>query len=61
MSKISVAVIFGVGGVIAGLLIAKAYARDQWKGAIGEALTKVGLGGGAVEAIADRVILPSVS
>lgn len=52
--------IFGLvvfaGGVAVGLLIAKEYARYQVQGGIDSALSRVGLGGGAVQGVADSLV-----
>ena len=49
------------GGVVVGLLIAKQYAKIKTESAIGDALDKVGLGGGIIQDYATRLIVPSVA
>ncbi len=57
---IKYALIFG-GGVAAGLLIAKLYARQQVGDAIGQGLGAIGLGGGKVEELARKTLVPLVA
>lgn len=50
-----------VAGVAGGLYIAKLYAAEETTGTIHSALSSVGLGGGVVETITDRLVVPSLS
>lgn len=52
------ALIFGAG-IAVGLLIAKAYAKAKIESGVHDVLAKVGLQGGVIEELADRVIMPS--
>jgi Trk-type K+ transport system membrane component len=61
MTKVLIYGAVFAGGVAVGLLIAKQYAHVQAQSAIGSALGSVGLGGGVIENLADRLILPSVA
>jgi hypothetical protein len=57
---IKLAIAFGLG-VGAGLYIAKLYARNAVGDAIHQGLDAVGAGGGKVEEIAKKVIVPLVA
>lgn len=60
MTKIWVAVIAGASGVALGLLIADVYAKATVKNDIDSGLSKIGLGGGAVQGFVDQFVVPQV-
>jgi hypothetical protein len=57
-TKIVIGVIAFGAGVFVGVQIAKAYAQNVIKGDVHDVLDKVGLSGGVIEEVADRVIVP---
>jgi len=50
-----------VGGVAAGLLIAKFYAQHRAEDAVHDVFTKFGADGGVLEATAKKIFVPLVS
>lgn len=56
MSKLVVALIAGAAGVGLGIFIAKNAYENKVRTGVGGALDKVGLGGGVVEDIADKLL-----
>ena len=57
MSKLWIAVLAGAGGFALGVFVTKTYAENQVKGTVHDTLDKIGLGGGVVESIADKLVL----
>jgi hypothetical protein len=60
MSRVWIGVIAFVGGVGVGLFVAKLYATSKIQGDIDAGLSKVGLGGGAVQSFIDTSIVPTL-
>lgn len=60
MSKIWIAVIAGGAGIIVGLQIAKAYAKSEISDASHDVLSVLGLSGGKVESVVNKVVLPLI-
>jgi hypothetical protein len=58
VGKVWVGVLAFAGGVFVGIQIAKAYAQNVVKSDISSVLGSVGLGGGAIESVADKLIVP---
>jgi hypothetical protein len=58
VGKLWVGVLAFVGGVFVGTQIAKLYAQNVIKGDISSALGTIGLSGGTVETLADKLIVP---
>jgi hypothetical protein len=58
VGKLWVGVLAFAGGVFVGIQVAKLYAQNVIKSDINSVLSPIGLGGGTVEAIADKLIVP---
>jgi hypothetical protein len=58
MSRLWIGVLAFAGGVFVGVQLAKAYAQTVIKNDVHDVLSKVGLEGGTIEDIADKVIVP---
>jgi hypothetical protein len=58
VSKLWVGVLAFAGGVFVGVQIAKAYAQNVIKSDVSSVLNKVGLGGGIIEDVADKLVVP---
>ena len=60
MMRLWVGVIAFVGGVGVGLFVAKLYATSKIQSDIDSGLSKVGLGGGAVQSFIDTTVVPNL-
>lgn len=58
MTKLWVGILAFAGGVFVGVELAKAYAQNVIKSDVSDALKKVGLDGGVIETVADKVLVP---
>jgi hypothetical protein len=58
MTKLWIGVLAFAGGVFVGVQVAKAYAQNVISGDVHNVLSKVGLGGGVIEQVADKVVVP---
>jgi hypothetical protein len=56
VTKVWVAVVAGAAGVALGLFIAREYAQVAVTSDLNNALNKVGLGGGAIQTLADSFV-----
>jgi hypothetical protein len=60
MSKTWVGVIAFVAGGLVGAYLTKLYAISTIKGDVDAGLSKIGLGGGAVQGLIDNTVIPAV-